>query len=63
MENAINAFVAATSETEIRAAYEAMLEWSTSETDDAAVDEIDNMLNQCGLPSLADKLVAAEFMS
>jgi hypothetical protein len=63
MENAINAFVAATSETEIRAAYDAMLAWADTEDDDQAVDEIDNMLNQCGLPSLADKLVAAEFMS
>ena len=63
MENAISAFVAATSETEIRAAYDAMLAWADTEDDDQAVDEIDNMLNQRGLPSLADKLVAAEFMS
>ena len=57
MENAINAFVAATTEAEVRAAYEAMIAWADTETDDQAVDEIDNMLNLRGLPSLVDKLV------
>jgi hypothetical protein len=57
MENAINAYIAATTEAEIRAVYEAMLEWSEA-PEGAEVDDIDNMLNLRGLPSLTHRLIS-----
>ena len=58
MENAINAYIAAVTEAEIRAAYDAMLEWSEA-PEGSEVDDIDNMLNLRGLPSLPQRLNAA----
>lgn len=59
MENAINAYLEATTTEEIRAAYDAMLEWSDA-PDGAEVDDVDNMLNQRGLPSLSQRLIKIE---
>ena len=55
MENAINAYVAATTEEEINNAYMAMLECSDA-PEGAEVDDVDNMLNFRGLPSLSSRL-------
>jgi hypothetical protein len=57
MENAINTYLAASTEAEARAAYAAMLEWSDA-PEGSEADDVDNMLNQRGLPSLAQRLTA-----
>ncbi len=57
MNNAIEAFTAATNEEEVRAAYAAMLEWSDA-PEGSEADDVDAMLNANGLPSLADRLRA-----
>lgn len=59
MENAISAYLEATTIEGIRAAYAAMLEWSDA-PEGAEVDDIDNMLNQRGLPSLSQRLIEIE---
>lgn len=55
MENAIAAYVEATTEAGINNAYMAMLEWSDA-PEGAEVDDVDNMLNLRGLPSLSSRL-------
>ena len=55
MENALNAFIKATTEAEVRAAYEAMLQWSAAAE---GYEDIDNMLNARGLDSLSARLLA-----
>ncbi len=55
MQTATNAFAAAQTVDDVRAAYDAMLEWSDA-PEGAEADDVDNMLNNLGLPSLADRL-------
>lgn len=57
MENALNAFIAANTELEVRAAYGAMLDWSEA-PEGSEVDDVDAMLNARNIPSLADRLRA-----
>ena len=59
MENAINAFIAADTAEEISAAYAAMLEWSDA-PEGCEHDDVDNMLNHRGLPSLSQRLIDVE---
>lgn len=59
MENAINAFIVAYTSEGIRAAYDAMLERSDA-PEGSEPDDIDNMLNQRGLPSLSQRLIKIE---
>jgi hypothetical protein len=58
MENAINAFIAAATEAEIRAAYDAMLEWSDA-PEGSEADDVDNTLALRGLASLSQRLEAS----
>ena len=57
MKTAIKAFNEATTEAEVRAAYNAMLEWSEA-PEGSEGDDVDNTLNMLGLPSLSERLVA-----
>lgn len=57
MEKAIAAFLAATTEDEVRAAYDAMLEWSDA-PEGAEADDVEHMLNQRGLPSFSQRLAS-----
>ncbi|HEV8036697.1 hypothetical protein [Yoonia sp.] len=57
IENAIAAYETATTEAEVRAAYDAMLEWSDA-PEGAEEDAIDAMLNARGIPSLTRRLTA-----
>jgi hypothetical protein len=58
MQAATEAFTAATTADGIRAAYDAMLEWSDA-TEGAEADDVDAMLERMGLPSLTQQLTAA----
>ena len=55
IEAAITAYETATTEAEVRAAYDAMLEWSDA-PEGAEEDDIDATLNARGLPSLTRRL-------
>jgi hypothetical protein len=61
MQSAANAFIAATTAEDIRAAYDAMVECLAADEDlpdDADFRSgVDDMLNKMGLPSLADRLL------
>ena len=61
MQSAANAFIAATTAEDIRAAYDAMVECLAADEDlpeDADFRSgVDDMLNNLGLPSLADRLL------
>jgi hypothetical protein len=61
MQTATNAFIAATTAEDIRAAYDAMVECLAADEDlpeDADFRSgVDDMLNNLGLPSLADRLL------
>lgn len=59
IERAIEAYMAATSETEVNMAYEAMLQWSDA-PEGSEEDDIDHMLNLRGLPSLSQRLITIE---
>lgn len=59
MDNAIKAYLAATTSEEVRAAYAAMLEWSEAE-EGHEEDDVDVMLERLGHPSLYSRLVAME---
>ena len=61
MQTAANAFIAATTAEDIRAAYDAMVECLAADEDlpeDADFRSgVDDMLSNFGLPSLADRLL------
>lgn len=55
MQAATNAFTRAQTADDVRAAYRAMLEWSDA-PEGCEADDVDNMLKNLGLPSLATRL-------
>ena len=55
MQAATKAFARAKTAGDVRAAYRAMLEWSDA-PEGCETDDVDNMLNNLGLPSLATRL-------
>jgi hypothetical protein len=61
MKAATDAFTRARTASDVRAAYRAMLEWSDA-PEGLEADDVDNMLNQHALPSLAQRLREVEKM-
>ena len=57
MTAAIEAYLAAQTEADLRAAYQAMLEWSEA-PEGAEADDVDAMLNCMGLPGITASLIA-----
>ena len=56
MEDAIKSFLEEKTADEIRAAYDELVEWSDA-PEGYEFDDIDNMLNLRGLPSLSQRIV------